>query len=74
MRCIRPMARSDSARKFCLTSIHPAETFPLALSIGVLIQAIAFAGVQGTGLGALTEKSCGTVAQVMLPGMWVLTK
>jgi hypothetical protein len=56
-------------RKFFILSIHPAETFPLVLSIGIVIQGLVFAGVQGTGLKYLTVKGCGTIAQVMWPGM-----
>jgi hypothetical protein len=62
------MAHANNDRKFCVSSIHPAETFPLILAIGVLIQDLAFAGVQGTGLEALTTRNCGLIAQLMLPG------
>lgn len=62
------MAHADSDRKFCILSIHPAETFPLILAIGVLIQGLAFAGVQGNGLEALTTRNCGLIGQIMLPG------
>jgi hypothetical protein len=56
-------------RRFFILSIHPAETFPLVLSIGIVIQGLVFAGVQGTGLKSLMVKGCGTIAQVMWPGM-----
>jgi hypothetical protein len=60
---------ANSGRKFCLASIHPAEIFPLILSIGIIFQSLTFAGVQGTGLEALTTKNCGIIGQFMLPGM-----
>ena len=55
--------------KWFILSIHPAETFPLILSIGIGIQGLVFAGVSGTGLEALFIKGCGTIAQFMWPGM-----
>lgn len=57
-------------RKFCVSSIHPAETFPLILAIGIVIQGIAFAGVQAQGLTALFTKGCSEIAQFMWPGMF----
>ena len=57
-----------TTRKFCVSSIHPAETFPLILAIGIVIQGIAFAGVQSQGLTALFTKGCSTIAQFMWPG------
>ncbi|KAG0648496.1 hypothetical protein D0Z07_5227 [Hyphodiscus hymeniophilus] len=55
------------ASKFCLSSIHPAETFPLILAFGIVIQGIAFAAVQAQGLTALATKGCSTIAQFMWP-------
>jgi hypothetical protein len=55
--------------KFCVSSIHPAETFPLVLAIGIVIQGIVFAAVQSQGLSALFTKGCSTIAQFMWPGM-----
>lgn len=54
--------------KFCLSSIHPAETFPLINAIGIFIQGMVFAAVQGEGLQALFAKGCSTIAQYMWPG------
>jgi hypothetical protein len=56
-------------RKFFILSLHPAETFPLILSIGIAIQGLVFAGVQGTGLKSLSITGCTTIAQFMWPGM-----
>lgn len=52
--------------------IHPAETFPLVLSIGIVIQGLIFASVQGQGLGSLSINGCGTIAQIMWIGMFDL--
>jgi hypothetical protein len=51
-----------------VSSIHPAETFPLVLAIGIVIQGIVFAGVQAQGLNALFTKGCSEIAQFMWPG------
>lgn len=61
---------ADIDRKFCISMVHPAETFPLILAIGIFFQALAFAGIQGTGLKTLTLKHCGVEGQLMLPGMF----
>lgn len=55
-------------RKFCVSQMHPAETFPLILNIGIGIQSIVFAGVQGTGLHSLFIDGCTTISQFMWPG------
>jgi hypothetical protein len=51
-----------------VSSIHPAETFPLILAIGIVIQGLVFAGVQGEGLQSLFTTGCRTIAQFMWPG------
>ena len=55
-------------RKFCVSSIHPAETYPLVLAIGIVIQGLVFAGVQGMGLESLFTNGCENIAQFMWPG------
>lgn len=55
-------------RKFCVSSVHPAETFPLVLSIGIVIQGLVFAAVQGTGLKSLFVRGCDFFAQFLFPG------
>lgn len=62
------------ATKFCISKMHPAETFPMILAIGIAIQGLAFVGVQGTGLESLFVKGCSVFAQVMWPGMLLLAK
>jgi len=32
-------------RKFCISKIHPAETFPLILAIAIIVQGLVFAAV-----------------------------
>ncbi|EDN93201.1 hypothetical protein SS1G_09067 [Sclerotinia sclerotiorum 1980 UF-70] len=53
------------ASQFCVSMIHPAETFPLVLSIGIVIQGIIFAAVQGEGLNSLFTSGCSIIAQFM---------
>src|SRR3954468_14209289 len=54
--------------RFHIPSIHPAEIFPLVLCVGIVIQGVTFAGVQGTGLKSLFLKDCESIAQFMWPG------
>ncbi|KAE9374059.1 hypothetical protein N431DRAFT_335785 [Stipitochalara longipes BDJ] len=49
--------------KFCVSRIHPAETFPLILAIAIIIQGLVFAAVSGEGLQSLFIMNCGTIAQ-----------
>lgn len=65
---IASLFRLTEDRKFCISSMHPAETFPFILSIGIVAQGLAFAGVQGTGLNSLFVKGCDTIGQFMWPG------
>ncbi|CZT05628.1 uncharacterized protein RCO7_10388 [Rhynchosporium graminicola] len=60
------------ASKFCISSIHPAETFPLVLTIGIVIQGLAFAGVQGQGLDSLFATGCNLIAQFMWPAIFIV--
>lgn len=48
--------------------MHPAETFPLILNIGIGIQSLVFAGVQGTGLQSLFVNGCTLISQFLWPG------
>lgn len=60
------------ASKFCVSSIHPAETFPLVLAIGIVIQGLVFAGVQGEGLTSLFTSNCKVIAQFMWPALFIV--
>jgi hypothetical protein len=50
-------------RKFCVSHIHPAETFPLILAVAIIIQGLVFAAVSGEGLQSLFINNCGVIAQ-----------
>lgn len=60
-------------RKFCVSSIHPAETFPLVQAIAIIVQGVIFAVVQGAGLSSLfvQQDTCGSVARFMWAGMLI---
>ncbi|PQE13897.1 Bile salt-activated lipase protein [Rutstroemia sp. NJR-2017a BBW] len=60
------------ASKFCVSWIHPAETFPLVLSIGIVIQGILFAAVQGQGLQSLFLDKCSTISQIMWVALFIV--
>ncbi|TVY27083.1 hypothetical protein LHYA1_G003131 [Lachnellula hyalina] len=60
------------ASKFCIRTIHPAETFPLILAIGIVIQGIVFAAVQGQGLTSLFTTGCSVTAQFMWPALFIV--
>ncbi|KAJ8068467.1 hypothetical protein OCU04_004021 [Sclerotinia nivalis] len=60
------------ASKFCVSMIHPAETFPLILSIGIVIQGLVFAAVQGEGLHSLFTFGCSTIAQFMWIALFIV--
>jgi hypothetical protein len=57
-------------RKFCLSKIHPAETFPLILALGIMVQGFVFAAVSGEGLQSLFISNCGVVAQFTWVGKY----
>ncbi|KAG9233045.1 hypothetical protein BJ875DRAFT_59285 [Amylocarpus encephaloides] len=60
------------ATKFCVKRIHPAEIFPLLLATGIVIQGLAFIGVQSTGLTSLFTRGCTVVAQVLWPALFIV--
>lgn len=52
------------------TFVGPAESFPLVLSVGIVVQGIVFAVAQSTGLDHLLTLGCTITSQMMLPGMF----
>lgn len=55
-------------RKFFLWAMHPAETFPLVLALGIVVQGVIFAVAQSFGLESLMIDRCSTIAQFVFPG------
>ncbi|PHH63436.1 hypothetical protein CDD81_5815 [Ophiocordyceps australis] len=52
--------------------VGSAETYPLVLSCGILLQAVAFAVIQSKGVDALLILGCTTISQVMLPALFIV--
>jgi hypothetical protein len=48
--------------------MHPADLAALALASAIIIQALIFLGVQGTGLKALFVGNCQHIAQTVFAG------
>ena len=55
-----------------LRTIHPAEVFPLVIAGSIVMQGIIVLGVQGIGLNSVWVGNCGTVSQIVWPGMYML--
>ncbi|KAF1833121.1 hypothetical protein BDW02DRAFT_394790 [Decorospora gaudefroyi] len=55
-----------------LHNVHPAETFPLALACGAVLQQIIFVAVQGTSLHSVFSNSCRGIAMVTFPAIFLI--
>ncbi|KAG7148132.1 hypothetical protein HYQ46_003003 [Verticillium longisporum] len=67
--------RKDPRFKFLacgFTFVAPAETFPLVLSVGIIVQGITFAVAQSTGLKSMLILGCTTTSQMMLPAVFIV--
>ncbi|KAL2258947.1 hypothetical protein VTK26DRAFT_7555 [Humicola hyalothermophila] len=51
--------------------VPEGEMYPLVLSVGIFIQSVTFAGAQSTGLGNFFGRGCTTIAQLMLPAVFL---
>lgn len=54
------------------TFVGPAESFPLVLSVGIVVQGIVFAVAQSTGLDHLLTLGCTITSQMMLPAVFIV--
>ncbi|KAF6836278.1 hypothetical protein CPLU01_03776 [Colletotrichum plurivorum] len=52
--------------------VGPAESFPLVLSVGIVVQGIVFAVAQSTGLDHLLTLGCTITSQMMLPAVFIV--
>jgi hypothetical protein len=60
-----------AARRFvALRNVHPAETFPLVLATGAVIQQIIFVAVQSASLSSVLSNQCRGLAMITLPGAY----
>ncbi|CAL3966188.1 unnamed protein product [Diplocarpon coronariae] len=72
-RASRRCSKSFRIWKLCSSSLHPAETFPMVLVVGIALQGLVFAGTQGEGLSSLfVEDVCGLIAQFMWPALFIV--
>lgn len=58
-------------RRFnALRNVHPADTFPLALASGAVLQQIIFVAVQSTSLHSVLSNKCRGLSMITFPGMY----
>ncbi|KAF9731999.1 hypothetical protein PMIN06_000218 [Paraphaeosphaeria minitans] len=55
-----------------LRNVHPAETFPLVLATGAVIQQVIFVAVQSTSLSSVLSDQCRGLAMITLPAIFLL--
>ncbi|KAF2710688.1 hypothetical protein K504DRAFT_376599 [Pleomassaria siparia CBS 279.74] len=55
-----------------LQNVHPAETFPLVLACGAVIQQIIFIAVQSTSLNSVLANNCRSMAMIAYPAIFLL--
>ncbi|KAK1989360.1 hypothetical protein LZ30DRAFT_576139 [Colletotrichum cereale] len=60
------------SRTHGFTFVGPAESFPLILSVGIVVQGIVFAVAQSTGLDHLLTLGCTITSQMMLPAVFIV--
>ncbi|KAH7089617.1 hypothetical protein FB567DRAFT_306433 [Paraphoma chrysanthemicola] len=60
-------------RKFnALHNVHPAETFPLALASGVVLQQTIFVAAQSTSLHSVLSNNCRGLSMVTFPAIFLV--
>ena len=52
-------------KRYFLTAIHPAEVFPLIVSVAVIIQGLIFAGIESKGLSNYRVSGCTGISEVV---------
>ncbi|KAJ4348032.1 uncharacterized protein N0V89_009404 [Didymosphaeria variabile] len=65
-------AHLRKVRFAALRNVHPAETFPLVLATGAVIQQIIFVAVQSTSLSSVLSNQCRGLAMITLPAIFLL--
>lgn len=64
-------SRLTMHRRFnALRNVHPADTFPLALASGAVLQQIIFVAVQSTSLHSVLSNKCRGLSMITFPGMY----
>lgn len=52
-------------------NVHPAETFPLVLACGAVLQQIIFVAVQSTSLHSVLSNKCRGLSMITLPAIFI---
>ncbi|KAF2121294.1 hypothetical protein BDV96DRAFT_209112 [Lophiotrema nucula] len=66
-------AQNPTRKRFSsLHNVHPAETFPLVLACGAVIQQIIFVAVQSTSLRSVLSSQCRGLAMVTFPAIFLI--
>ncbi|KAF2183962.1 hypothetical protein K469DRAFT_581621 [Zopfia rhizophila CBS 207.26] len=55
-----------------LANVHPAETFPLVLACGAVIQQTIFVAVQSTSLSSVLSNKCRGLAMITFPAIFIM--
>ncbi|KAI2485193.1 hypothetical protein Ptr902_04133 [Pyrenophora tritici-repentis] len=55
-----------------LHNVHPAETFPLALACGAVLQQVIFVSVQSTTLNSVFSRSCRGLSMITFPAIFLV--
>ncbi|KAF2826137.1 hypothetical protein CC86DRAFT_455723 [Ophiobolus disseminans] len=64
---------TSKKRRFnALQNVHTAETFPLALASGAVLQQIIFVAVQSTSLHSVLSNNCRGLAMVTFPAIFIV--
>ncbi|KAH7392966.1 hypothetical protein BKA66DRAFT_411696 [Pyrenochaeta sp. MPI-SDFR-AT-0127] len=65
-------AGSKKQRFNALHNVHPAETFPLALACGAVLQQIIFVAVQSTSLHSVLSNKCRGLSMITFPAIFLI--
>ncbi|PVI03862.1 hypothetical protein DM02DRAFT_212843 [Periconia macrospinosa] len=67
------LAAPSRKRRFsALSNVHPAETFPLVLACGAVLQQILFVSVQSTALRSVLSNNCRGLAMITFPAIFLV--
>ncbi|KAL6708327.1 hypothetical protein ACN47E_003251 [Coniothyrium glycines] len=59
-------------RNNALRNVHPAETFPLALACGAVLQQIIIVAVQSTSLSSILSNQCRNISMLTFPAIFII--
>ncbi|KAI9669833.1 MAG: hypothetical protein M1817_004574 [Caeruleum heppii] len=53
-------------------AVHPAEVYPLIISVAIFLQGLVFASVEGAGVRKTFSFNCTNTSQVVWPAIWIV--